>query len=91
MHNRSLLEYKRNVTLVWDEMKIKSGIAVSRQTGKLLGFCSVEGYDLGIDNLNSLESEPELTSHNMVFMVRGIMCKANVPFVWYPCKSLLAL
>ena len=35
-------EFKTNVTLVWDEIRIKSGLAVSKGSGKIIGFCSLD-------------------------------------------------
>ena len=31
-------DYKRNVTLVFDEIKLKSDLAYSKTTGKLIGY-----------------------------------------------------
>jgi hypothetical protein len=70
-------------------MRFKSGIAVTHHTGRLIGFCSVDDGVLGFDNL--CNSEPELATHVIVFMARGMMCGANVPFIWYPFKSLTAM
>lgn len=72
--------------------RTKSGIAVSISTGRLIGSCSSENYDFGLDALNVSENnEPELATHVMVFMVRGMMNKLNVPFIWYLCKSMSAV
>ena len=34
-------EYKRNVSLLFDEMKIKSGLVFCSTTGKLVGLCEM--------------------------------------------------
>lgn len=74
-------EFKRNVSLVWDEVKIKSGLAVSKKTGKLIGFCHSDSIDTDSD-------ENDVATHILVLMVRGIMTRVNLPFIWYPCKNL---
>lgn len=34
-------KFKTNVSAVWDEMKIKSGLVVANGSGKVVGFCSL--------------------------------------------------
>ena len=34
----SIKEYQKNVSLIFDEMKIKSGLIFCKSTGKLVGF-----------------------------------------------------
>lgn len=85
----------KHVSLVWDEMKIKSGLAVAKKTGKLVGFCHFENGDMDFDNLacNKLSGhkEKEVATHIMVLMVRGILSHVNIPFLWYPCKTFSSL
>jgi hypothetical protein len=86
-------DYKKNVCLVWDEMKIKSGIAVAKNTGKLVGFCHLENSDVDFDNLlgSKTKNDKEPATHVMVLMVRGILSNVNIPFLWYPCKTFSSL
>ena len=87
-------EFKTNVTLVWDEIRIKSGLAVAKGSGKIIGFCSLDNVNEELEKLSDVDRatarEPELATHIIVFMVRGIMCKANLPFLWYPCAGFNA-
>lgn len=86
-------DFKRNVVLVWDEMKIKSGLAVSSKTGKLVGFCHSDSDDTDFGAMldKNIDSSVEVATHIMVLMVRGIMTRVNIPFIWYPCKSFTSL
>ena len=84
----------KHVALVWDEVRIKSGLAVSKKTGKLVGFCHIENSDMDYEKLfgNACNStEPEVATHLMVLMVRGICSHVNIPFLWYPCKTFTSL
>ena len=65
MNTANLADYQKNVSLNWDEMKIKSGLDISKGTGKLVGFCDY-------DNFNEELHKLELASHILVFMVRGM-------------------
>ena len=80
--------------LVWDEMKIKSGIVTSSSTGRLVGFCDKGNFNEELKNLSEVvankSSEPDVASHILVFMVRGKMAHYNLPFMWYPCCGFLS-
>ena len=79
-----------NVALVWDEMKIKSGLAVSKGPGKIIGFCRIDNFNEELDKLSDVDMatcrDPDLATHFLVFMVRGIMCKANTISVLPMCR-----
>ena len=73
-------ECEKNVSLIFDEMKIKSGLVFCKTTGKLVGFTEMGSIN---DALNEFErrcdsdkegrdSELNLAQYVIVFMVRGI-------------------
>ena len=86
--------FQTNVSLVWDEMKIRSGLVISKSSGKVIGFTSLDtvSHELGMLSQlgSSKEAEPELATHILVFMVRGLMVHVNLPFMWYPCQGFNA-
>ena len=81
--------FQRNVAIVWDEMKISNGLIVSQGSGKLIGFVQSNNFSSALDDFVNLDKNsakvPQVASHIIVFMVRGLMCKVNLPFLWYPC------
>ena len=87
-------EYQKNVCLVWDEMKVRSGLVITKGSGRVVGFTALDDVSRELEKLSELDSgcrkEPELASHITVFMVRGLMVHANVPFIWYPCLGMTA-
>ena len=84
-------EHDKNVALVWDEVKIKSGLVVSRGSGKLVGFTCLDNFSYSqleaLSNLDKATHEPQLASHLLVFMVRSLTTRVNLPFMWYPCTG----
>ena len=82
-------ESKKNVPLVWDEMRVKAGIAVGRGSGKLIGFTCLDSISEEIKKLSThLETDvqtPQEATHLLVFMVRGLTNNVNLPFLWFPC------
>ncbi|XP_063962159.1 uncharacterized protein LOC135155820 [Lytechinus pictus] len=82
-------DFKRNVCLLMDEMKIKSGLVFSA-SGRLVGFS-----DLG--NINNEQKTFEeylkgestkLATHVFVLMVRGIFSGLKAPFAYFPCSNM---
>ena len=82
-------EYKRNVSLLFDEMKIKSGLVFCSTTGKLVGLCEMGDVNDALaefarkcengDSTASSDPDRQLAQYVIVFMVRGIfspLCKA---------------
>lgn len=68
---------KKQFCLLMDEMKIKSGLAFSKSSGKLIGFCDLSNVNAEIDNLsshlsNECDQPAKLASHMLVFMVRPV-------------------
>ena len=86
--------FQRNVCLVWDEMKVPSGLVISKGAGRVIGFTSLDSISTELGKLSQLssskETEPELATHILVFMVRELMTSVNIPFIWYPCQGFSA-
>jgi len=80
------------VILAMDEVHIKHDLVYDKHDGHLIGF-----VDLGNTNnkildyekmLSPEESEPELASTVLVFMVRGLPSNLNYPYVQFACNDL---
>ena len=85
-------ELNRYVILVLDEMHIKQDLVNDKHEGSLIGF-----VDLGCTNNQTLEfesaltvgkTEPKLGSTMLAFMVRGLLCKFNYPYVQFACHDI---
>ena len=85
-------DLNRYVILVMDEVHIKHDLVYDKHQGCLVGF-----VDLGNTNNQLIEFEkalaaekpqPTLASTMLVFMVRGLLCKLNYPYVQFPCHDV---
>ena len=89
----SMESYKKNVCLVFDEVKIKEGLVYDTQTGKLIGFVEGDDIENEIDNIFSdgTESEePPLATHVITFMMRSIFDRLDAIVAYYPCTGFAA-
>ena len=82
-----MLKLKR--AIVWGEMKIRSGLVVGKGSGQLIGCVHSDQFSSALDDLCNLshtsdkKKEKPVASHIIVFMVRGLLSKVNLPFLWY--------
>ena len=91
----SLPEFKTNVTLVYDEMKMKSGLLFNQRTGRLMGFVNlgtinyeIEQFEKRCHELESKEHiQPLVATHVLGFLVRGIFSPLRAPFGFFPCRG----
>lgn len=82
----AIADYQHNVSLVFDEMKVKSGLVFCKTTGKLVGFSELGDvneltaqFEQQIDSEENDYSKP-LAKYAIVFMVRGIFSSLCFPF-----------
>lgn len=87
-------EDKKQFCLLMDEMKIKSGLAFSKSSGKLIGFCDLSNINTEIESLSAClsgesDQPPKLASHMLVFMVRPVF-QSSLCFTiaMYPSGSI---
>ena len=75
-----------NVTLLFDEMRIKSVLVFSKTTGKLVGFCDMGNIN---DELSKFDkhfkgsAESELATRVLTLMARGLFKDFNYPVAYY--------
>ena len=83
-------DYQKNVTLVCDEMKLKSGLAYSTSTGQLLGFVNVGDINNEFREFEThvKKDSDELATHAFMIMVRGIFCSVKQAVAFYPTSTL---
>ena len=79
---------KKNVAIVYDEMKIKSDLVFRKSTGQLVGFTEMGNTNEEFRQFQSYfeeesASERDFATYVIVFMVRGIMSDLIYPFGYY--------
>ena len=76
-----------NVNLLFDEIKIKSGLAYKRSSGKIIGFTEMGDLNEEISKLTKDcekdEVEKAFSTYVNVFMVRGICSSLCYPFGYH--------
>ena len=83
--------------ILMDEMKIKNGLAFSKSSHKLVGFCDLGSFNSELSEMamflsgKKSKSTPELASHMLVFMARPVF-KPSLSFTgaMHPVLALLA-
>ena len=85
-----LTENEKNIALLFDEMHIKSGLVFSRSSGKLVGFTDMGDINNELDEFNrNIDGcrEPELATHILTFMARGLHKRFNFPIGYFSSKG----
>ena len=89
-------DFKKNVSLIYDEIKIKSGLVFKRSTGKLVGFTEmgeineeIREFQSSCDDENSKAERP-FASYVNVFMVRGICSNLCYTFGYHASLGFTA-
>ena len=85
-------EHDKNVSLLFDEMKVQSELAYSKSTGKLIGFVEMDTLDREINKLAQSCSgkiqEREVATSALAFMARGVYSNFQFTFAYFATKSL---
>ena len=80
------------VTLVMDEMYIKSDLVYDKHEGTLIGFVNMGDINTQLlkfeATINNEESTPSLASTMMVFMVKGMLHKFDFPYAQFACHNI---
>ena len=92
----SLKEFEKNVSLIFDEIKIKSGLIYKKSSGKLIGFTemgelneSINEFQRGCDEGKS-ELDRQFSKYVNMFMVRGIFSNLCYPFGYHASVGFTA-
>ena len=94
-----LPDFKKNVVLLFDEMRIKSGLVYDHATGNIVGFTDMGDINNKIEQFvdsckrseeGDGEPEVEVATHVLAFMVRGIFVPLHVVFGHAPCTGFKA-
>ncbi|XP_033103726.1 uncharacterized protein LOC117106473, partial [Anneissia japonica] len=80
-------DLKKHVVLLFDEMKVKSGLFFSVSSGKIIGTTDVGNL---ANEMHSFERkcrgnpDPPIATHVLVLMLRGLFSNLHVPIAYYP-------
>ena len=86
-----LPDWKRHVTLVLDEMKVKESLVYNKHQTKVIGFVNMG--DIG-DHLDQLERDignektPHVATHVLTLMIRGIFFHLHFPYATFATTTI---
>ena len=84
--------HQRNISLLFDEMKIKADLVYNKTTGRLVGFVALDKVKNEIENLERIcaeeAPEKEIATHVMAVMVRGIYTNLLFTIAYFPTKAI---
>ncbi|XP_071855159.1 uncharacterized protein [Apostichopus japonicus] len=88
----SLEPHQKLVNLIFDEMKIKAGLVFSKTNGKLVGFIDVGDVSKDMERFEARCTEskseiPNVASHVLLFMVRGLTSSIKFPVAFFFTNS----
>ncbi|XP_072042699.1 uncharacterized protein [Amphiura filiformis] len=82
-------DHEKHVSIAFDEIKIKSGLAYCAHSGKIVGFTEIGTLNEEFKTFERRckgETTPPLATHMLVLMVRGITSGLQKPLSFFPCQ-----
>ena len=80
----TLSEHDKNVSLLLDEMKMKSGLVFSQSTRRLVGFTDLGDVNNELDDFNRFIKqgcgEQDLATHVLTLMAHGLFNTSIIQF-----------
>ena len=83
--------HHRDVSLLFDEMKIKSGLVYSKATGNVVGVVDVGSIGneiLAFEKKCKGEKDVPIATHVLVLMIRGIFTGLHAAIGYYPSTGV---
>lgn len=85
-----LLDERKYVGLLVDEMKVKEGLVYNKTTGEIVGFTSLGDINEQLQRLEQGGEHPPVAKYILVLMVRGIMFKLEFPYAHFGTRGVTA-
>ena len=90
--NSDTSHLKSYVTLVFDEVKVQEGLVYDKESCNLIGFVQLDDLSSHISSLTGDQQQPsnvpDIATHILVFMVRGLFSLLEFPYDQFPTSSL---
>ena len=85
-------EHEKYVALIFDEVKVKEDLVYNKHSGELVGFVNITDinqHSTALERACSTEDEhiPQLATHMLVFMVRGICSSLKFAYAQFPVRT----
>lgn len=76
------------MVLLFDKMKILSYLVFDKVTGELIGFVDLGDPDV---NFATLEKADEITTHALVFLIRGVCTQLKFSLVYFATSAITSI
>ncbi len=89
-HLKDIPDFEKNITLAFDEIKLKAGLVYSKVTGKIIGYTDLGPISNEMDNFNhrlTNQEDGEVATQMLVLMIRGIFSDMRVPLAYFPTTT----
>ena len=87
-----LHQLQKHMVVVFDEMRIKEDLVYEKHSGQVVGFVNLGVVNNQLSELEraykSEQQRPEIATHMLVLMVRGLMTKINFPYAHFPTAGV---
>lgn len=88
----NMKDFERNCSILFDEMKIKSGLVFSKNSGGLIGFTELGDINEEIQQLERQVKERQqgkpLATHVLAIMARGLFKHFNFPLGYFATTTV---
>ena len=83
-------EWKNYVVLLVDELKVKESLVFDKHDCKVIGFVELEDIDYHLSQLEKQSDTncPQVATHLLTFMVRGLLTSLKFPYAHFSTDSL---
>ena len=86
----SLLENRRFVSLILDEMKIKEGPVYNKHSGEMIGFTHLGDINDELMKLEQGDERPPVAKYVFAIMVRGLIFKLEFSYAHFATEGVTA-
>lgn len=80
--------WKKHVTIVIDEIKVKEKLVYDKFETRVIGFVDLGEVNDQLDKLENGNSTPDIATYVLTIMVRGIFINLRFPYANFPSKSI---
>ena len=82
--------WKNYVVLLIDELKVKESLVFDKHDCEIIGFVELDDINYKMSQLEkqSASNHPEVATHLLTFMVRGLLTSVKFPYAHFPTDSL---
>lgn len=83
-----LPSWKKHVTIVMDEIKVKEKLVYDKYETRVIGFVDLGEVNDQLDKLEHGNNTPDIATYVLTIMVRGIFINLRFPYANFPTTSI---